>query len=61
MESYEEFLSKSLPRPPEGETLRKLEELRDLIRSAGEEEPAAFRAVEALAAALDQKEREPAD
>ena len=50
---YEEFLSKSLPRPPGEETLRKLEELRDLIRTAGERDPAVYQAVADLADALE--------
>ena len=53
MDSYEEFLSKFLSRPPEGETLRKLEELRDLIRTAGERDPAVYQAVADLADALE--------
>ena len=31
MESYEELLSRSLPRPPGEEALRKLEELRENV------------------------------
>ena len=53
MNSYEEFLSKSLPRPPEGETLRKLEELRNLIRAAGARDPTIYQAVADLADALE--------
>ena len=53
MDSYEEFLSKFLSRPPGEETLRKLEELRDLIRAAGERDPAVYQAVADLADALE--------
>ena len=52
MESYEELLSRSLPRPPGEEALRKLEELRDLLRATGARDPAIHQAVAGLADAL---------
>ena len=53
MDSYREFLSQSLPRPLGEEEFRKLEELRDLIRAAGERDPAMYQVVADLAAALE--------